>query len=392
MELVGRRHDNGQPVCVEVHDGVIISIRGWRATEASLLPWISPGLIDLQVNGHGGRDFVDPDLTAQDIEQISLGMDPDGVVGYLPTVTTQGHDTLRRSLATIATAMRDLEAVRSRALGIHLEGPFISSKDGPRGAHPQEHSRPPNWDEFQELQAAAAGSIRILTMSPEYEGASEFIRQVVDDGVVVAIGHTAANSDQIRAAVDAGARMSTHLGNGAHNLIHRHPNYIWDQLAEDRLTASLIADGYHLPPPVIKSIVRAKTPERLILVSDITGMAGAGQWPPGRYEGTGLGAIEVLEDGRVVVAGQHEYLAGATLPLTVGIANVVKYAQIDLAAAIEMASARPANLIGFSGVSFETGAAANLIQFQFPENGERLEIVATIKAGCVVHGEPVTVE
>src|SRR5206468_8402774 len=129
-----------------------------------------------------------------------------------------------------------------------------------------------------------------------------FIERAVASGVVVAIGHTKATGDQIRAAVDAGATLSTHLGNGAHPLIRRHPNYIWEQLAEDRLMASLIVDGHHLPPSVVKSMVRAKTPARCVLVSDITALGGM---PPGRYSG-GLGDLEVLESGKLVLADQRD--------------------------------------------------------------------------------------
>src|SRR5690606_36313484 len=155
-------------------------------------------------------------------------------------------------------------------------------------------------------QDAAEEAIRLLALSPEHEGSDAFIANAVQSGVLIAIGHTQATSDQIRSAVDAGARMSTHLGNGAHPMLRRHPNYLWDQLAEDRLTASLIVDGHHLPPAVVKTFVRAKGAERCVLVSDVTGMAGM---PPGRYDQTSIGPVEVLEDGRLVVAGQRQYLA-----------------------------------------------------------------------------------
>ncbi len=134
--------------------------------------------------------------------------------------------------------------------------------------------------------------------------------------------------------------MSTHLGNGAHPQIKRHPNYIWDQLAEDRLTASLITDGCHLPPSVVKSMLRAKTPSRCVIVSDVTAMGGM---PPGRYE-TGLGAQEVLEDGRLVVAGQRDILAGASFLIHHCVANVPRFTGLSWQSAIELASTQPAAL------------------------------------------------
>ena len=180
--------------------------------------------------------------------------------------------------------------------------------------------------------------------------------------------------------------MSTHLGNGTHAYIHRHQHHVWDQLAEDRLTATLIADGHHLPPAVVKCLVRGKTPERIVLISDITGIAGAASAEPGLYEHSGLGRVEVLEDGRAVVAGQREFLAGATQPLHVGVANVMRLSGVTLSAAIDMASTRPASLLGCRCGRLTPGYAADLIQFHMPEGGRGLQIVATIKAGECVNG------
>ena len=297
------------------------------------------------------------ELTIEKVRQVALSQDQFGVTAFLATCTTDSHEVLKHALATIARAIRELPEVAARIPGIHLEGPFISPDDGPRGRIRKQHVRPPDWDEFQRLQEAAEGQIKLLTISAEYDNSAEVIRRVADSGVLVAIGHTKATSDQIKAAVDAGARMSTHLGNGAHPTIRRHPNYIWDQLAEDRLVASLIVDGHHLPPAVVKSMVRAKTPERIVLVSDITSMGGM---PPGRYK-TGLGELEVLPSGKLVPAGQPDILAGASLPIHVCVANVMRFAGVDLATAIDMASLRPARLIGLDHPGLEVGAPANLI-------------------------------
>jgi N-acetylglucosamine-6-phosphate deacetylase len=160
--------------------------------------------------------------------------------------------------------------------------------------------------------------------------------------------------------------MSTHLGNGAHPQIRRHPNYIWDQLAEDRLVASLIVDGHHLPPAVVKSMVRAKTPGRVVLVSDITSMGGM---PPGKYQ-TGLGELEVLPSGKLVPAGQPGILAGASLPIPVCVANVMRFAGVDLQTAIEMASLAPARLVGLDHPGLEVGAPADLFTFDVPAEGD----------------------
>ena len=377
--IKSRHYGTGTSYEVILQDGEISAL-SYLFSGGADHPFVAPGLVDLQVNGYGGKEFNDPELNLEKVREIALAMDRDGVVEFCPTFTTATHDLLKHSMATVADAIESDPEVARRCQYLHLEGPFISSEDGPRGAHPQEHVRPPCWNEFQVLQEAAQGRIKILTMSPEYEGSPAFIKQVVDSGVLVAIGHTSANTEQITAAVDAGASMSTHLGNGAHGTIRRHPNYLWDQIAEDRLTCSLIADGHHLPASVVKTIVRAKSAQQCVLVSDITGMGGM---PPGMYESTaGLGKVEVLEDGRLVVPGQKQLLAGAALPIGVGIAKVIEYAELSLESAVNMASLGPARLLGYHLPKLEVGAKADLVFFNIID-GE-FQVVATVNAGEVV--------
>jgi N-acetylglucosamine-6-phosphate deacetylase len=358
--LVARRYDTLRPVTLEIEGNRIARLE--PAQDQANLPMVAPGLVDLQINGYGGIEFNDPELTVEKVRQVALSQDRFGVTSFLATCTTDGHHVLAHSLATIAAAIREVPEVAARVPGIHLEGPYISPDDGPRGAHPRQHVRTPDWDEFRRLQDAAEGRIKLTTVSPEYASAPDFIRRVAETGVLVAIGHTKATSDQISAAVEAGARMSTHLGNGAHPVIRRHPNYIWDQLAEDRLVASLIVDGHHLPPAVVKSMIRAKTPERIVLVSDVTSMGGM---PPGRYQ-TGLGELEVLASGKLVPAGQPGILAGASQPIHLCVANVMRFAGVDLATAIDMASSRPASLIGLDQFGLAVERLANLLVFDLP--------------------------
>ena len=382
MEFTARRYDTGQVVTVSIDDGRIASITKADGPDSQNVPWVSPGFVDLQINGYGGQEFNDLALDTERVAQVSLANDADGVTSYLPTLTTQSAEMLCHGVQAIAKACEEDPRVAKRVIGIHLEGPYLSDQDGPRGAHPKEHCRAPDWDEFQQFQAAAQGHIRLFTISPEFENSAEVIGKVVDSGVVVAIGHTSANSDQIKAAVDAGATMSTHLGNGAHGQIRRHPNYIWDQLAEDRLIASLIVDGHHLPPAVVKSFIRCKTIDRCVLVSDITGMAGM---PPGLHENASLGKVEVLEDGRLGVPGQRQLLAGASLPIGVGIANVMRFADLDLETAINMATSGPAKILSLTPVELAAGKTADLVLFDIPED-EPLQVSATISGGELVHG------
>jgi len=390
MQLFGRRFDNGQPLCLDIADGKIARLTPQQppGVELDRWPWIAPGLLDLQANGYEGQEFSSAKLTPAKVVAIVRTYLSFGVTRFCPTLTTESFDVLSHALSTIATACRSSPELARQIVGIHLEGPYISSQDGARGAHPLSHCRPPDWDEFQRLQEAAGGRIRIHTTSVEFDESPAFVRNVVDSGVVVAIGHTSADSDQIRRAVDDGARLSTHLGNGAHPLLPRHHNYIWDQLAEDRLAASLIVDGHHLPPEVVKTFVRAKTPQRCILVSDMSGMAGL---PPGRHRAGQ--DVEILPDGRLVLAGQREILAGASRPIGVGVANVMHFAGVDLATAIRMATAHPAELLGIEPGRLEPGATADLVQFDLLEPSEegelpRFELRATIAEGRLESGMP----
>ncbi len=324
------------------------------------LRFVSGGFFDIQVNGYGGREFSSPALNVEDVDQIAYALWRFGTNRFLPTLTTQSQEVLSHACQVLSKARAQDRILCARIPGLHLEGPYISPQDGPRGAHPLAHVRAPDWDEFCRLQDSADGAIRLITMSPEYEQAPDFIRRAVQTGVVVAIGHTAANQDQIARAADAGATLSTHLGNGAHPMLPRHPNYLWEQLAEDRLWASLIVDGWHLPASFVRVAVRAKSPQRCILVSDLSGMAGL---PPGRYQ-TELCPLEVLEDGRLVIAGQATLLAGASRPIGSGIINMMDYAGVSLLQALAMAVENPARLLKTQPARVRPGDMADLIVFE----------------------------
>jgi N-acetylglucosamine-6-phosphate deacetylase len=197
--------------------------------------------------------------------------------------------------------------------------------------------RPPDVNEFRRWQEATGGKIRLVTISPEWPGAPRYIEALAAADVVVSIGHTMASPQQIADAVSAGATMSTHLGNGSHNIIRRHPNYIWDQLAEDGLMASFIVDGIHLPASFVKAAVRAKSVARSVLVTDASSPAGA---EPGRYT-LGEQPVDLTKDGRVVLAGTDK-LAGSALRMDRAVMNAVRLAGVALADAVAMATVNAA--------------------------------------------------
>jgi N-acetylglucosamine-6-phosphate deacetylase len=342
MKIITRHVLSSEAVAVERVNGQ------WRLSPTDEPPepdvFISPGWIDIQVNGFAGADFNTADASPETAAHIVARLADEGVAQCLPTVITQSHQHMARCLSAIANAMGQDVNVREAIAGIHLEGPWISSVDGARGAHPLEHARRPAWDEFERLQDAAQGHIKLVTLAPELEGAIRFIEKLVNAGIVVALGHTLATTQAIADAVKAGATLSTHLGNGAPAMLPRHPNMIWDQLADDRLYASAIFDGHHLPASVMRVLAKVKGPERLILTSDAVALA---RMPPGIYDAAVGGKVELREDGRLSVLGTP-YLAGSASSLKDGVEHAVRDAGVALADACRMASTTPAGLLGLS--------------------------------------------
>ena len=293
------------------------------------------GLVDLQVNGFAGVDFNDPSTPVEKIGETAEAMRKTGVTRFLATLISAPLDRF-------SSCARTLARFDSPALaGIHMEGPYISPEDGARGAHRREDVSPASADDFKRRQDAAGGRIRLVTVAPEVPGVLPLVERLVADGLRVAIGHTAATPAQVRDAIRAGATMSTHLGNGCAQMLPRHPNFLWEQLAADELVAGLIVDGHHLPPATVKSMIRAKTPARTVLVTDATTAAGQ---PPGDYM---LGSLKVRldETGRVAVPGQPN-LAGSALSLDRAVGNAVRFTGLPLTEVLAMASANPARYLG----------------------------------------------
>jgi N-acetylglucosamine-6-phosphate deacetylase len=343
--------------------------------------WLAPSFIDLQVNGYGGVDFNDPATGTAHIAQAIRQLWRTGVTHLLPTIITGSHEHIAACFANLVKAADEFPEVAYATLGFHLEGPFISTEDGPRGAHPRAHARPPDWDEFLRWQNAARGRIRLITLAPEWEGALAFIERAAAAGLLVALGHTAATPQQIRDAIAAGARMSTHLGNGSHAQITRHPNYIWEQLAADELHASFIVDGHHLPPAVVKCFLRSKGMARSVLVTDAIAAAGC---PPGRYQFGEL-IVEVTPQGRVNLPGTP-YLAGSACQMHEAIAKTVKFSDATLAEAVQMATANPAALLGLADEhgALAVGRTADVVLLRWDETAQTLSVLATVCAGTLV--------
>ncbi|HYM10233.1 MAG TPA: N-acetylglucosamine-6-phosphate deacetylase, partial [Bryobacterales bacterium] len=375
---------SGRPVEIEVAGGRIAAVRespgGGSAGGASEPDaggvWVAPGFIDLQVNGFAGVDYNSPETTLDDIARSIRAMRSAGVTRFFPTVITGSRENMLAALRNLARAAGQLDEGASIA-GVHVEGPFLSPDDGPRGAHPRQHVRPPDGGEYRRMQEAAGGAIRLFTLAPEWPGATALIELLVKDGVVASIGHTAAAPEQIRDAIRAGATMSTHLGNGAHGVLPRHPNYIWEQMAADELYAGLIVDGIHLPPSFVKCAVRAKGLERSVLVTDATACAGSA---PGRYR-LGDVDVELTADNRVQIVGTRT-LAGSALRMDQGVENLMRFAGLSLLDALRMATVNPARAVSLTGRTgfLQPGDTADLVLFSFHPQTGHIGIESTMVA------------
>ena len=296
---------------------------------------IFPGFFDLQVNGFAGVDFNAPGLEPEQIEEALDHLRRTGVTRCLPTLITGPLEAFARNARLLARTNHPAIA------GLHMEGPYLSPHDGPRGAHPADYIIGASADNFERRQDFAEGRIVLVTLAPEVPGAMDLIEHLVARGVRVALGHTAANPDQLEAAIAAGATLATHLGNGCAQMLPRHPNAIWTLLAADDVAASFIVDGHHLPDVTVKTMIRAKTPSRSILVTDATAAAGS---PPGLYA---IGPVrgELDRTGRVSLPGTP-YLAGSALTMPEAIGNTVRFTGLPVTEVAAMACAVPSRVIG----------------------------------------------
>lgn len=359
VEILGRDPDTGRCIQVQVNDGIIASI---EEQDGGCDLWISAGLIDLQVNGYAGHDVNGENVTPGTVIELVKAMLLIGVTCFAPTVITAPENTILRSLRAIADGRANSAIAAACIPFIHVEGPHISPIEGYRGAHPLASVRPPSLAEFDRWQQACEGLVGLVTLSPHFDGSEEYISALVNQGIHVAIGHTHASPEQIKRAIDAGASLSTHLGNGIVQQIARHPNPIWSQLAEDRLVASFIADGHHLPAEALKTMTRAKGLNRCVLISDTVALAGM---PAGSYTVPVGGRVKLSSDGRLSMEGTS-MLAGATVPLVQCIGKAVRMTGWSVTDVLVMATANPGRIVGGRGI-LKPGARADFIRFRWTD-------------------------
>ena len=380
--IEGLLYTDSKPVSVEIKDGKIVSVQPIDKLSDDTHPcYIAPGLIDNQVNGFAGVSFCfgGSELNKEGILKATRELWKKGVTTYLPTLTTNSKEVLLRNFALLASSKNE-EALHGSIAGYHLEGPYISPEDGYRGAHPLKYVHKPDWKEFMEIYEASGRNILTITVAPELEGAMEFIRKCTAMGITVAIGHHNAPKAVIDEAVLNGAKIATHLGNGCANMINRHNNPLWPQLANKQLMASIICDGFHLRDEEIIVFYKVKGPEKTIITSDVTGFAGL---PPGNYKNEEGETIELTKEGMLRYPAQN-VLYGSASPISRGVTHIMKVTGCSLGEAVQMASTNPAKLYGLTDRgSIEPGKRADLILFESGDS--ELTIRKTWVAGNLVY-------
>ena len=378
MKLRGYSYSNSEPVEIGIEGEKILSIKLCKDPSENEF-FIGPGFVDLQVNGYGGVDYNELYDDPLKLSPIAPLLYKEGVTSHLPTIITNDTERITQLIRQVGTLREKDDLSKLSIAGLHIEGPFISAIDGPRGAHPKEFVRPPDWNLVQRWQEAAEGLIKMITLSPEWENANGFIEQCVKHNILVAIGHTNASHQQLLDAVSAGASLSTHLGNGMHPILVRHPNYLWSQLADDRLGASIIADGFHLPAEVIHVFRRVKK-EKLILVSDSVSLAGK---PPGDYDLHIGGQVTLTKEGKLHLRNNPSIFAGSASNIRQGVSFLIDHQLASLQEAWEMASLRPQKMIAPALPFFESSADADLVMIDKKDGN--LKVIKTIKKGRLVY-------
>lgn len=313
---------------------------------------LAPGLIDIHIHGGAGHDVMDAD--AAGLVALERSLLASGVTSYVPTTVTAPMDRLLSALDKLGKHVAQQASTTGvRALGIHLEGPFISHVK--RGVHPTADLLPPSPALLERFWQASHGTIRLITIAPELPGAIETITRACELGIVVSLGHSNANSAETIAAVAAGAAHATHTFNAMRPLDHREPGILGVVLTDARLTADIIADGIHVSPAVLDLFVKAKGLDRAILITDAISATGM---PDGNYR---LGELEVaVRDGHCEHQGR---LAGSVLTLDRAVRNVASHAGVSLDQATQLATLNPARRLGIDaerGV-IASGASADLI-------------------------------
>jgi len=355
---------NNQAIEITLDKGLISGVS--KTDPKPGMPYVCPGgMIDTQVNGYLGLDYSDPNFNYESVYNICNALAKTGTLQHFATIVTRPHKTILRNIDYIMEARRSSATVRNALTGIHIEGNYISEKDGPRGAHDRKYVRKASIGELDQYLKHSDGLLKCITVGAEVEGILELIRYAVSCGIVVALGHTGATRAQIEAAVEAGARVATHLGNGNYQAIDRFDNPLWPLIRNERVTASVIADLCHVTPELLWIISRCKDSSKIVLVSDLAPCAGL---PMGKLK-WGKMKVEIVADGSVRLAGTP-YLAGAGSSLFKDVFNFAKVAGMDMQTAFRLATENPVNTYYLDSARLQLGVgqSADFILFDAQGN------------------------
>ena len=292
--------------------------------------WIAPGLVDTHIHGFLGHDVMDNDLTG--LQEISKGLLSCGVTSFLPTTLTADVETLNQVTKMIAEHADEVSGAKIQ--GIFFEGPFFTEEH--KGAQNPAYFSDPSLADFTYWQELAKGMIKKIALAPERKGAVEFTKEVSQQGVTVALAHSAATYQEAKAAVYAGASVFVHTYNGMSGLTHREPGMVGCAMDTKETVAELICDGHHVHPVAASVLLKVKGPEKIALITDCM---RAGGMPDGDYQ---LGEFPVYVENGAARLKSNDSLAGSVLQLFEGVKNVVDWDLATVAEAFQMASFTPA--------------------------------------------------
>lgn len=332
---------------------------------------VVPGFIDQHIHGANGADAMDGDI--KKVNQLAVAVAQEGTTSFLPTTMTQSPENIIKALTAINEYMHSNPSTGAKVLGVHLEGPYISTDF--IGAQPLEYVQKPTVESFKRYQEASGNNIRIVSMAPEVEGSDELIKYLVDNNILVSIGHTSAKYNDVEKAVRGGARNVTHTYNAQKPLHHREIGTVGSALLIDDLNCELICDTIHVSVPAIRLVIKSKPADKVTLITD---SLEAKYLPDGNYELGGQAVVVINGEARL----HNGTLAGSVLRMNVAVKNVHKLAGIELTKVLDMASINPAKNIG---VDKERGSIKVGKYADFVVLDENFDVVMTISEGRVIY-------
>lgn len=364
----------GEIVCTDIlFDNRIRAVHEKGAFEEIELPsnaLVLPGFIDEHVHGAGGADTMD--ATSAALKQMAHTLAAEGTTSFLATTMTQSQDNILRALEAVKKFRTENNSCCARLVGVHLEGPFIA--EAHKGAQPAEYIAKPSVALFDRYNAAGGGCIKIVTLAPEVEGATELVAHLKKKGIVASVGHTSAGFADISRAVESGASHVTHTFNAQSPLHHREIGTVGAALLMDGLTCELIADTIHVSVPAMQLLVKNKG-DRLILITDAIRAKGLGD---GESE---LGGQKVfVKDGQARLA--NGTLAGSVLRMNVAIKNMVEKVGVPMERAVRFATENPARDLG---IFEETGSIAVGKRADFAVLDDKFNVLLTVCGGNVIY-------